>query len=221
MPKSLRVSEKSLRKADRETLPGIPGPTAALLLAATLAVILCGPAAADHLAPLGSQSLVEVAEPLPPAAPLVAPAEPLPVPPAVAEEAPIVPLGLLRSAEEVEVLETLDRWVDAWWRQKVEAYLDFYAADFRLPDSLDRDAWEELRRERLSAPTFISIRIESPRVIELGESQYQAQFIQHYRSDSYQDTVYKVLDLTREGGRWKIQREESRQPVPEAAQASL
>ena len=174
-------------------------------------------ATADELAPLERQSLVKVEEPLPEESSLVAPPEPLPQ----TNTSPPVDSLLIRSAREAEIVETVDRWLVAWWQQEVDEYLAFYADDFAPPEDLDRAAWEEQRRRRLAAPAFISIRIEPPEVIALGGERYRARFIQHYRSDTYEDTVLKELDLTREEGRWKIQREESRLPILSTSRASL
>lgn len=165
--------------------------------------------------------LVRVPEPLPEGSALVAPEEPLPAPPVMPLEPLPVRLELLRSAEQAEVVETVNRWITAWWQQEVDAYLGFYAEDFQVPEELDREAWERLRRERLIAPSFISLRIEAPQVMPVGEQTYRAKFLQHYRSDSYQDTVVKILDLTREDGQWKILREESSEPLSPSAQARL
>ncbi len=175
---------------------------------------------ADASAPLRQgPDLVQVPEPLPDSSSLVTPQEPLP--PAEPEGLPLAPFRLLRATDEVEILETVDRWLLAWWRQKVDDYLSFYAKDFEVPENLDRRAWEEQRRVRLVAPAFITIDIEAREITALSEHQYRAQFIQHYRSDTYQDTVLKVLELIRENGRWKIQREESKLPLLPSTQANL
>lgn len=202
-----------------DPLPQTLGSCRGKVLAWGLAAALFGPlgAAADELAPLQRGNLVRVPEPLPEEGSLVVPPEPLP------QKTVSPPLGsvLLLSAEEAEIMETVNRWLVAWWQQQVDDYLAFYAEDFQTPQELDRISWEEQRRQRLAAPAFIAIRIEPPEVIALGEDLYRARFIQHYRSDTYEDTVLKELDLTREGGRWKIRKEESRLPVLPDTQASL
>ena len=195
-------------------------PYAVPIFAVTFLVSFGSVAPADELAPLGNrQDLVEVAEPLPDSTSLVTPPEPLPPP--SEPPRPLPPLGLLQAVEEAEVLETIDRWLVAWWQQQVEDYLSFYAEDFEVPRSLDRASWEEQRRRRLAAPRFIAIDIEAQEVVALSSGRYRARFIQHYRSDNYRDTVLKVLDFTREDGRWKIAREESKRPLLSSAQARL
>lgn len=94
-------------------------------------------------------------------------------------------------------------WADAWSRQDVEAYLDAYGEAFEPPDAMDRGAWREQRQDRLSSPKFIEVSLEGLKV-SLDGDKAVARFLQHYRSDIYEGSSAKLLELEREGDGWKI-----------------
>jgi len=109
------------------------------------------------------------------------------------------------SAGPDDVLEAVDAWARAWSRQDVDAYLAAYAPDYRPGDGESRQAWERTRRERLTAPKSIAVRIDGPRVRRVGEGAASVTFRQHYRSDRFKATGTKTLVLHRAtDGRWQI-----------------
>lgn len=103
-------------------------------------------------------------------------------------------------------------WASAWSSQDVDAYLSFYASDFRPNQGLSRSAWVAQRRDRVSRPQFIRVEIADLFVDVSDASSARAVFKQDYASPGYQDSVIKTLSLTREDGQWKILREVSRAP---------
>lgn len=121
-------------------------------------------------------------------------------------------------AEDTEALaERVRSWARAWSGQRVEDYISFYAAGFRPPGGLDRGAWESQRRQRLTAPRSIEVRLEDLRVDFPEPGRAVARFWQTYRSDRFGDRVYKTLTWTEENGRWRIL-EETSAPSPPAAE---
>lgn len=111
------------------------------------------------------------------------------------------------TASERRVLAMVEGWADAWSKQAVGAYLAYYSDEFTPAGNLTREEWANVRRERLQAPDFIRIGIDSPQVRFENASRAVVRFRQSYQSDSYSDQVVKRLELVNEGGNWKIRRE--------------
>jgi len=105
-----------------------------------------------------------------------------------------------------ELISTVNAWAAAWAKKDVNAYLSFYASDFKTPGGEARSAWENQRRQRISAPKSISVTIESPKVSVSG-NQASVTFRQSYRSDVVKSTGTKTLVMAKEGNRWLIQQE--------------
>lgn len=132
--------------------------------------------------------------------------EPEPVPElAVREEAP-PPVGET-GPSALELVQTVKNWVGAWSEQRVDDYLDFYARSFTPEDGVGRARWAGERRERIAGPRFVRVTITGLETRMLDDGSARATFLQYYRSDGFSDTVRKTLELVREDGRWRIQRE--------------
>ena len=106
-----------------------------------------------------------------------------------------------------EVLKTVQAWASAWSKKDVDAYLAFYANDFKPPKGEARAQWEKARKERISAPKRIQVTIEAPKVTLKGDDNAVVSFRQKYRSDNLQSSNSKTLILVRAEGKWKIQQE--------------
>jgi Flp pilus assembly protein TadD len=149
--------------------------------------------------------------PAPAAAPAPAPApapaaavapEPKPAAPAAAEKpAPKAPAG------NDEVVQVLNAWAAAWSKRNVDAYLAFYAKDFKTPKGEPRAEWEQGRRTRILAPKSISVETDSPKVSMTGDRQASVTFRQRYRSDNINANSMKTLVLVKTDGGWRIQQE--------------
>src|SRR5918911_3373036 len=103
------------------------------------------------------------------AAPKEAPKEP--VAQATREKAP--PAEKAPSAPDTsgDVLKTVNGWAQAWSKQDVDAYLGYYAKDFKTPGGAARADWESTRRARISGAKSIHVGIESPKVTMRGPEQ--------------------------------------------------
>jgi tetratricopeptide (TPR) repeat protein len=108
-----------------------------------------------------------------------------------------------------EVLQAVNGWAQAWSKKDADAYLGYYAKDFKTPGGEPRMAWEKTRRERIAAPKSIAVGIESPQVTLAGKDQASVTFRQSYRSDKLKSSSQKTLLLTRADGRWQIAEEKS------------
>lgn len=108
--------------------------------------------------------------------------------------------------ERADVLKVIHAWAAAWSDQDIKAYLNYYSNDFQAPRGQSRAAWAEERRARIVGKDRISIRIESPQVSVKGDTA-TAKFRQIYASDRLKADTRKVLVLTRQGSKWRIQQE--------------
>jgi len=107
-----------------------------------------------------------------------------------------------------EVLAAVDAWASAWSSQDVNAYLSYYAPDFRTPHGEPRRAWEKLRRSRVAGPKSIAVEIKAPKVAIESDTTARVTFRQIYRSDRFKGRGNKTLDMVKIGGRWLIRQEQ-------------
>lgn len=135
--------------------------------------------------------------------------------PAAAVPAPAVPAAAAPASDAVDatttaqVREALTAWSKAWSSKNVDTYLATYAADFRPEGGISRATWEAQRRDRVSRPSRIRVGVVNPSLASLGDGRVRVTFRQEYESDSFSDSVTKVLELRDDQG-WKIVREYTR-----------
>ena len=101
-------------------------------------------------------------------------------------------------------------WAQAWQGKRIDAYLDFYAADFKPEDNRSRAAWERARRGYVGKPGPIELKLGDIAVEARGANSAVTEFRQGYTSADYTDEVIKRLEWVRESGVWKIVRESAR-----------
>ncbi len=100
-------------------------------------------------------------------------------------------------------------WAAAWSAQDTDKYLSYYAEDFVPGKGMSRRDWLNQRRQRLRRPRWVQVTLSDIRVRRLVNDRMQVRFLQHYRSDSYEDRTRKQLILTRTPQGWKIVQEKS------------
>ena len=133
------------------------------------------------------------------------------VQPAPASESPV------RSAPEPVIgdpAQMLRDWAAAWSRQDVSGYLSHYGKSFVPAGNLSRQEWETQRRRALTRPEWIKVAFEDMAVTRQGNDRAKIDFVQTYRSNSYQDRVRKSVVMGREDGRWIILSEETTAVLP-------
>src|SRR2546429_316849 len=108
-----------------------------------------------------------------------------------------------------EVLKAVDGWAEAWSKKDANAYLSYYAGDFKTPGGEARPAWEKTRRERIAAPKSIEVKVDSPKVTLRGSNEASVTFRQDYRSDKLTSSNTKTLELVMADGRWQIREEKA------------
>src|SRR3954464_2097740 len=104
-----------------------------------------------------------------------APKEPV-KPPVATEKPPVVaalekPAAAASSSSSGDVLKTVNAWAQAWSKKDADAYLEFYAPDFKTPGGEPRPQWEKTRRERIAAPKSIAVAVEQAKVTMQGNDQ--------------------------------------------------
>ena len=108
---------------------------------------------------------------------------------------------------QAQVNEMVMSWSNAWSAQNTADYLAFYHPQFKPTNSMSLSAWKTYRSKRIVRPKFINLEIVGLMVEPRGEGKASAIFEQHYRSDTYADTVVKKLTLIKYQGKWKIMQE--------------
>ena len=160
--------------------------------------------AAPAPAPVSVAATAPAAVPQTPPAPAVtAPA----VKPAEIRPTPGKPAAKPAPSGEEAVIEMVKAWANAWSKRDADAYLSFYAKDFKTPHGEARSDWEQVRRQRVSGPKSISVSIDDPEVRIADETSATVSFRQHYRSDVIRSSANKTLDLMKANGRWLIRQE--------------
>ncbi len=171
------------------------------------------PAPAPALAPAPAAAAKDAK-----AAPVVAakdakPAAPAPAalapPAAVAPAPPAPPKEPLRPAnDQAEVIAALNAWVMSWGKQDAAAYLAAYGRDFKLPRGESRQAWEASRKQRITAPSKIEVKIDNPKVT-FADGVATVKFRQNYKSNLISANSAKTLVMAKNGGKWQIREERS------------
>jgi Flp pilus assembly protein TadD len=130
-------------------------------------------------------------------------------PPVVAEKPAVAEKKAPAADSSAEVLKAVNGWAEAWSKKDADAYLAYYAKDFKTPGGQSRADWEKARRARISAPKSISVSVASPKVTMNGAERATVSFRQNYRSDVLKANSQKTLVLVKSEGRWQILEEKS------------
>lgn len=109
--------------------------------------------------------------------------------------------------QERAVIEAVQAWASAWSSQNVDRYLDSYAKDFKTPSGESRKQWESTRRERISRPSKISVKLSNLQVRLEGDSSAKVTFRQAYKATGLDANSNKTLYMVKQGGQWLIQQE--------------
>jgi tetratricopeptide (TPR) repeat protein len=149
---------------------------------------------------------VAVAPPPPPPAPVVPPV-------AAVQKAP-EPVPAQQGAKAApdataDIMKAVNGWAQAWSRRDVNAYLSYYARNFKTPAGESRGDWENIRRARIGGAKSIAVELESPKVTMKGSQEASVTFRQTYRSDKLKTRSRKTLELVQTDGKWLIREEKA------------
>lgn len=104
------------------------------------------------------------------------------------------------------VLDSVQGWARAWSSRDVDAYLAYYANDFKTPNGQSRGDWEKMRKERIRKATAIEVEVLNPKVSVDG-NRATVEFKQSYRAGGNSMRTNKTLHLARSGDKWLITQE--------------
>ena len=110
--------------------------------------------------------------------------------------------------------EIILAWATAWSNNDVEQYLSFYSDEFTPDDpTLDRAAWEQLRRKRLQNKN-IRIIVSNAEVHQADGKITEVRFTQRYTSQNYRDRVIKSIEMKQTPEGWKFLSERTIETLP-------
>lgn len=150
-------------------------------------------------APVAAPPVAAVAKPVAPAAPV--PVTTAKVSGKTAAEAPVV------SEKARAVQQAVESWADSWSDQNVKKYLAHYAPDFDTPDGESRKAWAETRKERITRPKHIEVKVTNIAVDFTDSTHATVKFRQNYRASNFKANGGKTMLMVKSGNNWLIQEE--------------
>ncbi len=103
----------------------------------------------------------------------------------------------------IEVL--VESWRKAWEEKRLDDYITFYHPDFKSKNK-NLAAWKKYKKILNQRNKKISIKISDIKVF-LAESSVYVSFRQHYRSDTFKASGFKILELKKDKNLLKIYRE--------------
>lgn len=170
-------------------------------------------AASGKITPAPAMNAAPVAKPVPTEAKPAAKAEAKPEmksetkPVAKPQAKPAIPAEAKPAAPTGDgVRQAVEAWRAAWAAKNVDAYVAAYVGDYK-GDAADRAAWLKQRRERLTAPGDLGLRLDDVKVVSVDAGEARVGFLQRYASANFTATTKKTLTLVARDGRWLIREE--------------
>lgn len=113
------------------------------------------------------------------------------------------------AASNKDAIDTAKGWASAWAAKNVNGYLGYYGPNFNPPGNTSRKQWEGQRRDRISRPKSIQVRLENIKVTPIADGKVSVSFRQFYSSDHLHNTTAKtlVLERNKQNNKWQIQEE--------------
>ena len=123
--------------------------------------------------------------------------------------APGRPAATAEASPRAGLEAALRQWLAAWQEKRSDAYLAFYAADFRVPGGRPLADWAAERRQRIGRAARIAIRMEGLRVALPDDDQAEVDYLEDLRADGFHRRVPKHMLWRRSESGWRIVAEES------------
>jgi len=111
------------------------------------------------------------------------------------------------TGEKKRLISQVESWRRAWERKRLNEYIDHYHPAFTSKGK-NLAQWKTYKGQLNQRNRKISVKVSGIRVKVDGQKA-RAYFRQHYRSDTFRSSSYKILDFRKKGGKWKIYRENS------------
>ncbi|MDX1915191.1 MAG: tetratricopeptide repeat protein [Methylophilus sp.] len=112
--------------------------------------------------------------------------------------------------QDAAIIEAVNAWANAWSSQNVNQYLASYAEGFKTPKGESRKSWESMRRERVTAPKSIAVKVSDTNVKMDGEDTAKVSFRQTYTANGKTINTRKTLVMTKVNSAWLILQENAR-----------
>lgn len=112
------------------------------------------------------------------------------------------------SKRDSAIMTAVSDWAKAWSSQQPDDYLAAYAPDYAT-SHLSHTQWVAMRRNRLTTPKYIQIRISDLSVDYSDKQHASASFVEHYRSDHLDTSEHKILKFALMEDKWLIVAEHS------------
>lgn len=120
-----------------------------------------------------------------------------------------VPSAASSIPDETQIGDLLETWRQAWQGHDLPAYLAAYGSGFTPADGGSRDAWVAARSKKLASNAAIEVQLHNVVIERLEQDRFKVSFEQDYASGNYREVSRsKTLHIAREGGEWKIVREQ-------------
>jgi ketosteroid isomerase-like protein len=152
----------------------------------------------------GKPASFQLVDALPPALRLPTFAQPTPGP---APDTQVARLALLLPALE----SALEQWRQDWQAHRIQAYLAWYADDFRpTPAALSRAEWKAQRQalfaktQQESSVTIRYLQIAKVSPLDADSAQALLVFEQRYRASQHADLGLKTMRWRWKNGQWRI-----------------
>lgn len=113
-----------------------------------------------------------------------------------------------------QLMAKISDWAGTWQAQLPSLYISHYTLDYFPEDFESREAWLADRREKLTEPEYIKLRLIDFDLVYLGKSTAVTQFTLIYERPDYTDETLKQLILTNQNGLWLIKEENNLRVTP-------
>jgi ketosteroid isomerase-like protein len=141
-----------------------------------------------------------------PLAPVVAQVSPAVL---AASTTPVPAAPAASVADETQIENALESWLQAWRDRNIAAYLAAYGDQFTPADGSSHRSWVAARTKKLASATTIDVQIRDVAMTRQAPDLFKVSFRQDYTAGNYRETGRaKTLLVARSDGRWQIVREQ-------------
>ncbi len=104
-----------------------------------------------------------------------------------------------------EVLKAVEAWLVAWSNKDMAGYFAAYSNDFEYGEKYVSFAkWKDYKTWAMRQRAFIKVNIEDVHMTMLANDVVKLTFIQHFRSDTFNNDSVKEMLFRKTAGGWKI-----------------
>ena len=119
------------------------------------------------------------------------------------EKENIVIITRSKSTDKKNIIKRIEAWKTSWEDKDLDLYFDSYSENFKYPNQMNQNQWENYRRDRIVNKKNISINISNIK-LKFEKDIIHAVFYQEYKSTGYQQKSKKTLFFEFQSDDWKI-----------------